>query len=252
MNEVRLDGAVGLVTGGGRGIGRAIALRLAAAGAEVVVNDLDGDAADRTARAVRDTWGVRCIAAPGDVTTTSAVDEVVSTALGLAGHLDVLVNNAGVLANAPLVEMTDADWQRVIDVHLGGAFRCARAAAPHLRSGGSIITLSSGSAWGSTRGQVNYASAKSGVFGFTRTLALELAPHIRVNAVAPGAIESEMTRDTARTLGLSFRDYREEVSARTPLGRLGQPEEIADAVCFLASPMAGFITGQVLRVAGGP
>ncbi len=251
MSEARLDGRGALVTGAGRGIGRAIARRLATAGAEVVVNDLDLDAAERTARHIVGDGG-RSSAIGGDVTRTDDVEVLVERSVGVLGHLDVLVPNAGSIDNAPLTAMTDEAWTRVLDINLGGVFRCARAAAPHLRTEGAIVTVSSGAAWGSDRGQANYAAAKAGVIGLTRTLALELAPRIRVNAVAPGAIASDMTRATAAERGQGFADYVAEIGARVPLGRIGEPEEVADVVCFLASPMARYVTGQVIKVGGAP
>jgi 3-oxoacyl-[acyl-carrier protein] reductase len=252
MSEPRLDAGIALITGGGGAIGRAVAQRLAHAGAEVVINDIDAEAAEITAAVVRAETARSALVALGDVSVTAEVEAVVAAAVGAHGRLTVLVTCAGSLANAPLTSTTDADWDAVVDVHLGGTFRTARAVVPHLEPGSAMVTVSSGSAWGSNRGQSNYASAKAGIIGLTRTLALELAPGLRVNAVAPGAIESRMTRDTAEQIGITFERYLAETAARVPLARIGQPEDVADVVCFLASPMAAYVTGQVVKVAGGP
>jgi len=170
------------------------------------------------------------------------------------GRLDVLVNNAGVLRNAPAAAMTDGDWTIVVSVHLTGAFLCCREAIPLMvaSGGGRIVNISSGAVRGSDRGHANYASAKAGLIGLTTALATELGPQkIVVNAVAPGAIRSDMTRDTAAQIGKPFEQYVADVSARVPLRRLGEPEDVAEAVAFFARPN-GYVTGQVLFVAGGP
>jgi 3-oxoacyl-[acyl-carrier protein] reductase len=174
---------------------------------------------------------------------------------GRFGGLDILVNNAGVLRNAPLAEMTDAAWDLVVDVHLKGAFLCARAAQRFMvpRRYGKIVTLSSAAAEGSSRGQANYAAAKAGIIGLTKTLAIELGPHnINVNAVGPGATASDMTRATAAQLGITFDQYKAEMSQRIALRRIGEPEEIADVICFLVSDAARYISGEILYVRGGP
>ncbi len=252
MSQPRIDGSVALVTGAAGAIGRAVALRLAAAGAAVAALDLDVRGAERTAAELAERTGRRAVALGTDVTDSAQVDTAVARVVATFGHLDVVVTCAGILSNAPVTATTDDAWDAVLDVHLGGTFRVVRAAVPHLRSGAAIVTVSSAAAWGSTRGHSNYASAKAGIHGLTRTLALELAPQIRVNAVAPGAIESPMTRDTAAQLDIDMATYREQTAARVPLGRIGQPEDVADVVCFLASPMARYMTGQILKVGGGP
>lgn len=218
----------------------------------MVALDLDGPGAEATADEVAQGTGRPALGLGCDVTDSAMVEAAVAEAVAAFGHLDVVVTCAGVLRNAPVTAMTDTEWDEVLEVHLGGTFKVVRAAVPHLRAGSAIVTVSSGAAWGSTRGHSNYASAKAGIHGLTRTLALELAPGTRVNAVAPGAIESPMTRDTATQLGLDMEAYRQQTAARVPLGRIGQPEDVADVVCFLASPMAGYVTGQILKVGGAP
>lgn len=158
----------------------------------------------------------------------------------------------GVLRNAPITEMEDDDLDEVVGVHLAGTFKVVRAAVPHLRGGSSIVTVSSGAAWGSTRGHSNYSAAKASIPGLTRALALGLAPHTRVNAVAPGAVESRMTRQTAAQLGMDMETYRQRIAAQVPLARIGQPEDVADVIRFLASSMARYVTGQVIKVGGAP
>jgi len=248
----RLEEAVALVTGAAGAIGRATCHRLAAAGANVVALDLDGPGAEAIAHEVAARHGRPALASTCDVTDSVAVAAATARAVDRFGHLDVVVTCAGVLRNAPVTEMEDGDFDEVVDVHLGGTFKVVRAAVPHLRQGSSIVTVSSGAAWGSTRGHSNYSAAKASIHGLTRTLALELAPHTRVNAVAPGAIESRMTRETAAQLGIDMETYRRRTAARVPLARIGQPEDVADVICFLASSMARYVTGQVLKVGGAP
>ncbi|MEV7571359.1 3-oxoacyl-ACP reductase FabG [Streptomyces tanashiensis] len=242
-----------VVTGAGRGIGAATAKRLAADGAAVVALDLtEGDAAD-TVAAIRAAGG-RALAVGCDVTDSAQVDAAIDRAVAEYGRLDVLVNNAGVLRDNMLFMMSDDDWDTVVDVHLRGAFLCSRAAQRHMRRQGSgkIVNLSSVAADGN-RGQANYAAAKAGVQGLTRTLAIELGPYgINVNAIAPGFVATAMTDQTARRTGADPEDFRRAAAARSPLRRVGSPEDIAAVVSFLASDDAAYVTGQTIHVDGGP
>ncbi|WP_299034728.1 3-oxoacyl-ACP reductase FabG [uncultured Pseudokineococcus sp.] len=243
---------VAVVTGGGRGIGAAIGARLAAGGAAVALLDLDGERAEATAADLRST-GARALGLAVDVTDADAVARGVQRVVDELGGVDVAVNNAGVTRDNLLFKMSEQDWDVVMAVHLRGAFLVSRAVqAPMVAQGrGRIISLSSVSALGS-RGQANYSAAKMGLQGFTRTLAVELGRFgVTANAVAPGFVQSDMTDATARRLGMTPEAYREAVAERTPAGRIGQPEDIAEAVAFLASDEASFVTGQTLYVDGG-
>ena len=247
----RLEGRVALVTGAARGIGFATAERLAQEGAKVCLTDVAGteEAADRLADGVLDVFGARL-----DVTEGDQVEAMVGEVVARYGRLDILVNNAGVTRDNFLYKMSDADWKTVLDVHLTGAFLCSRAAqGPMVENGyGRIVNVSSVSALGN-RGQANYSAAKAGLQGFTRTLAAELGRFgITANAVAPGFVETEMTRATAERMGV---DWEAFVAARVkdiPVGRSGKPEDVAAAILFFASEEAGFVSGQVMYVAGGP
>jgi 3-oxoacyl-[acyl-carrier protein] reductase len=245
---------VGLVTGAAGAIGSATARRLAADGYAVVLNDVRESALDELAARIDQETGRRVMACAADISDEQQVEAMFADVRRLCGRLDVLVNNAGVLRNAPVTEMSAAQWNCVLDVHLTGAFLCSRAAVPLMIEGGGgrIVNLSSGAVRGSARGHANYASAKAGLLGLTTALATELGPHgITVNAVAPGAIRSEMTRETAAQIGQDFDTYVAEVSAGVPLRRLGEPDDVADVVSFFARP-GSYVTGQVLFVAGGP
>ncbi|MEU4106873.1 SDR family oxidoreductase, partial [Streptomyces tanashiensis] len=219
----------------------------------VVALDLtEGDAAD-TVAAIRAAGG-RALAVGCDVTDSAQVDAAIDRAVAEYGRLDVLVNNAGVLRDNMLFMMSDDDWDTVVDVHLRGAFLCSRAAQRHMRRQGSgkIVNLSSVAADGN-RGQANYAAAKAGVQGLTRTLAIELGPYgINVNAIAPGFVATAMTDQTARRTGADPEEFRRAAAARSPLRRVGSPEDIAAVVSFLASEDAAYVTGQTIHVDGGP
>ena len=245
---MRFSDRVALVTGGGRGIGAATAARLAAEGARVVVSDLDVGPAEEVAGPI----GALAIAC--DVTDRSSVESMVARTLSELGRLDILVCCAGVIRDNLLFKMTDEDWDVVIDTHLKGTFLCARAAQKPMveQKYGKMVFLSSTSALGN-RGQTNYSTAKAGLQGMARTLAIELGPfNVNVNAVAPGFVETRMTRATAERMGVDFEAFKVGAASQTPLRRIGQPEDIASVIAFLCSDESSFMSGQTLYVRGGP
>ena len=249
----KLDGRVAFVTGAGRGIGAATALRLAEDGASVVLADIDPDGCKEVAAQIKNA-GSQALAVSCNVADREAVESAFQQAIKHFGQLDILVNNAGVLRDNLLFKMSDDDWETVMNVHLKGAFLCSRAAQAYMvqQKYGRIISLSSVSALGN-RGQANYATAKAGLQGLTRTLAIELGPFgITANAVAPGFIDTEMTRATARRQGHDPQQVIEMAAKSIPVRRVGQPRDVANVICFLASEEAGYVNGQVIYVAGGP
>ncbi|MEV0291992.1 3-oxoacyl-ACP reductase FabG [Nocardia sp. NPDC050710] len=244
---------VAVVTGAARGIGAAVARRLAADGMAVAVLDLD-EAACKPVVAEIEAAGGRALAIGADVSDESAVTLAVDRVVAELGAPTVLVNNAGILRDNLLFKMTVDDWDAVMGVHLRGAFLCTRAVQRHMidQRFGRIVSLSSTSALGN-RGQANYAAAKAGLQGFTKTLALELGKFgVTANAVAPGFIETDMTQATAERMGVDFEDFKKVVISQIPVARAGSPDDIAHTVSFLVSEGAGFVSGQVVYVAGGP
>ncbi len=250
---VDLNGRVAFVTGGAQGIGAATARRLARAGAAVAVADMNTDGAEGVAASIRET-GVKAIAVQCDVSSSSAVKAAFEQTRQQLGPVGVLVNNAGVLRDNYLFKMTDEDWTTVIDVHLRGTFNCTREAQSDMvaQKWGKIVNVSSVAALGNTA-QSNYSAAKAGIQGLTKTHALELGKfNINVNSVAPGFVETDMIRATAKAQGVEFETYRQRAADRNPMKRVAQPEDIAGAVALLCSEDAGMINGQVIYVAGGP
>lgn len=243
---------VALVTGGAQGIGAGIAARLAADGAKVGVLDLQLDAAQATVDQITEIGG-SAIALGADVSKREQVQAAVDTLVGEFGGLHILVNNAGVLRDNLLFKMSDDDWSLVMDVHLRGAFLCSQIAQKHMVEAkyGRIVSMSSTSARGN-RGQANYSTAKAGLQGLTKTLAVELGPFgITANAIAPGFIETAMTKATAERIGITIEDMRDSAAKTLPVRRGGVPADIANTVAFFAGEEAGYVTGQVIYVDGG-
>ena len=244
---------VAIVTGAARGIGAATARRLAADGTAVAVLDLDEAACKGTVDQIV-TEGGRALAVGADVSDATQVEAAVTRVADELGSPAILVNNAGVLRDNLLFKMTDDDWELVMNVHLRGAFLMSRAAQAHMtpQSFSRIVNLSSSSALGN-RGQANYSAAKAGMQGFTKTLAIELGQFgITANAVAPGFIVTDMTAATAARIGLPFDDFQAAAASQIPVRRVGQVEDVAHVISFLCSEGSGFVSGQVIYVAGGP
>jgi 3-oxoacyl-[acyl-carrier protein] reductase len=244
---------VAIVTGAARGIGAATARRLAADGMAVGVLDLDEASCAGTVKEITDAGG-RALAVAADVSKRDQVEAAVDRVASGLGAPTVLVNNAGVIRDNLLFKMTEEDWDTVLAVHLRGAFLMTRTVQKHMvdQRYGRIVNLSSSSALGN-RGQVNYSAAKAGMQGFTKTLAIELGKFgITANAVAPGFIATDMTAATAARVGMSFEDFQKAAASQIPVQRVGQPADVAHVISFLASEGAGFVSGQVIYVAGGP
>lgn len=244
---MNLTGKVALVTGASRGIGQAAAIELAKAGADIIVNFIGNEAvAQETVEAI-EALGRKAIKIKANVGDADDVQAMVDEAHATFGHIDILVNNAGITRDGLLIRMKDSDWDEVLNINLKGVYLVTKAVAKLMvkQRAGRIINMTSVSGVTGNVGQANYAAAKAGVIGFTKTCAKELAARgITVNAIAPGFIETAMTDVLPEKI-------KEGIAATVPLGRMGQPEEIAGVVTFLASDFARYITGQVLNVDGG-
>ncbi|WP_461666426.1 SDR family oxidoreductase [Gordonia sputi] len=242
-----------IVTGSGRGIGAAVAKRLADDGLAVAVLDITEEAAADTAKAINDAGG-KAIAVGADVSDEASVNAAVEKVAAELGAPTVLVNNAGILRDNLLFKMSVDDWDAIMGVHLRGAFLMSRACQKYMVDAGwgRIVNLSSTSALGN-RGQANYSAAKAGMQGFTKTLAIELGKFgVTANAIAPGFIETDMTAATAARVGMDFEEFKNLNASAIPVARTGKPEDIAHTASFFASEGAGFVSGQVIYVAGGP
>ena len=247
---MRFECRVALVTGGGRGIGAATSQLFAREGASVVVCDMDAEPAEEVAGPLGD----RAVAVACDVTKRDQVEAAVQKAVDSFGRLDMLVACAGITRDNLVHKMTDEDGLGVIHTHLTGTFLAAQAAQRVMvpQRYGRMVFLSSTSAQGN-RGQTNYSTAKAGLQGMARTLAIELGPFgITVNAVAPGFIETRMTEATARRMGVDWEDFKKAAAERTPVRRVGQPLDVANMIAFFCSEEAGFVSGQTIYVRGGP
>jgi 3-oxoacyl-[acyl-carrier protein] reductase len=238
----RFEGKVALVTGGGRGIGKATVARFASEGARVAAADLAFD---------DDVQGLQLTA---DATKREEVEAAVARTVEELGGLDILVTCAGIIRDNLVYRMTDDDWEAVIATHLRGTFLAAQAAQRHMveHGGGKMVLISSTSALGN-RGQLNYSAAKAGIQGMTKTLAIELGRfNVNVNCVAPGFVSTAMTQQTAERIGVPFEDFQRMAAEQVPLGRIGEPEDVAGVIAFLCSEDAGYVSGQVVYVRGGP
>ena len=247
MKAIDLSGKVALVTGASQGLGSATTRALHAAGATVVINFFpDPDkVTEARAQVLAAELGERCLFVGADVRDPGAVDRMFEAVRASLGGIDIVVNNAAVLRDRTIRNMTDEDWQAVIDTNLTGVFHMNRAAARHLRDDGRIVSMASIAATVGFFGQANYAAAKAGVAAMTRVLSRELARRrITVNAVAPGVVLTEMGKSIPEGV-------RESMLAQIPLGRFGEPDEIANVILFLCSPLASYMTGQTLHVNGG-
>jgi 3-oxoacyl-[acyl-carrier protein] reductase len=244
---------VAVVTGAARGIGAATAKRLAADGFAVAVLDLDEATTKDTVQEIEGAGG-RALGVGADVSDAEQVQAAVDRVAAELGAPVVLVNNAGVTRDNMLFKMTEVDWDMVMNVHLRGSFLMTRACQKYMVDAkwGRVVNLSSVSALGN-RGQANYATAKAGLQGFTKTLAIELGKFgVTANAIAPGFIQTEMTKATAERMGVPFEDFVKAAASQIPVARVGQPEDIAHLVSFFVSEGAGFVSGQVVYAAGGP
>lgn len=243
---MNLSGKVALVTGAAQGIGREIALALATDGADVAVCDVNLDAAQKTAIEIQ-SLGRKALAVKADVSSFSDVTAMVDKAAQELGRIDILVNNAGITRDGLILRMKEEDWDLVLNINLKGAFNCTKAALKYMtkQRSGTIINIASIVGAMGNAGQANYVASKAGMIGLTKTIAREYANRgITSNAVAPGFIDTAMTQALPENV-------RQELAKQIPMGKLGTPQDVANAVRFLASPWASYITGQVIHVNGG-
>lgn len=254
---MRLDGKVAVVTGGGKGIGRAICLTLADKGADVVVADIDSPAASSTVQKI-ESLDRKAIIAQTDVTTSDEVKKMVEITLQEFGKIDILVNNAGTIKTGLLVDLKEEDWDQVMNVNAKGAFLCCKAVAPNMieRKEGKIINIASQAGKKGEPYNSVYCASKASIISITQTLALELAPYrINVNAICPGVVETKLMQDVlverGPLYGLTPKAYREKLIKEIPLGRIEEPGDVAKVVLFLASEYSDYMTGQAINVTGG-
>ncbi|MGQ9508879.1 MAG: 3-oxoacyl-[acyl-carrier-protein] reductase [Thermodesulfobacteriota bacterium] len=243
---MELLGKVALVTGSGQGIGKAIALLLAEKGADIVVSDINLEKAQETAKEIEEK-GRRAMALKVDVADSEEVERMVETIIEKFSHIDILVNNAGITRDKLLLRMSVEDWDAVLDVNLKGVFNCTKSVIKYMskQKRGKIVNIASVVGLMGNVGQANYSASKAGVIGFTKTVAREFAQRgININAIAPGYIKTPMTEVLPEKV-------KEELMKLIPMGRLGQPEDVAQAVLFLVSEASSYVTGQVLNVNGG-
>jgi 3-oxoacyl-[acyl-carrier protein] reductase len=243
---LKLAGKVALVTGAAQGIGKAVALLLARNGADIVVSDINLEKAEETAKEVQ-VLGRKALAIKVDVAKSDDVDKMVQAILAQFGHIDILINNAGIARDKLILRMTEEDWDVVLNINLKGTFNCTKAVVRRMskQKSGKIVNIASVVGEMGNAGQGNYAASKAGVIGFTKTIAREFAQRgINVNAIAPGYIETPMTDALPDKV-------KEDLKRLIPMDRLGKPEDVAEAVLFLVSESANYITGQVLNVNGG-
>jgi 3-oxoacyl-[acyl-carrier protein] reductase len=243
---LKLAGKVALVTGAAQGIGKAVALLLARNGADIVVSDINLEKAEETAKEVQ-VLGRKALAIKVDVAKSDDVDKMVQAILAQFGHIDILINNAGIARDKLILRMTEEDWDVVLNINLKGTFNCTKAVVRHMskQKSGKIVNIASVVGEMGNAGQGNYAASKAGVIGFTKTIAREFAQRgINVNVIAPGYIETPMTEALPDKV-------KEDLKRLIPMDRLGKPEDVAEAVLFLVSESANYITGQVLNVNGG-
>lgn len=243
----QLEGQVAIVTGGGRGIGRAICERLAQEGAHIVVSGISKDLAKETAREIKEKFNRETLALEVNVGDLNSVEEMVNNSLDNFENINILINNAGITRDALLIRMKEEDWHKVIEVNLTGVFNCTKVVGKRMikQRSGKIVNISSVIGIIGNIGQVNYAASKAGIIGLTKSTAKELASrNINVNAIAPGFIETDMTKSLSQ-------EIRQELLKQIPLNRLGEPSDVAELALFLSSSASDYITGQVIVVDGG-